>query len=64
MPNERKKQLIIQTINFLFSHGFVELVDLRFLSEVTRSHSGTPHTIGLLWTIDRPVAKSSTWQHT
>jgi len=28
--------------------------------EVPRSHSDTPHSIGLLWTSDRPVAQTST----
>jgi len=28
------------------------------------SHSDTPHSVGLLWTSDRPVAGTSTWQHT
>jgi hypothetical protein len=31
--------------------------------EVSRSHSDTPHSVGLLWTSDRPVAETSTWQH-
>jgi len=34
------------------------------LIEVGRSHSDTPHTIGLFWTSDRPGAKTSRWQHT
>jgi hypothetical protein len=33
------------------------------LSQVSRSHSDTPHSVGLLWTGDRPVAETSTWQH-
>jgi len=37
---------------------------LGFLSEVARSHSDTPHSVGLLWTSDHPVADTSTWQHT
>ena len=28
------------------------------------SHSDAPHSIGLLWTSDRPVPENSTWQHT
>lgn len=28
--------------------------------EVLRSHSGTPHSAGLLWTSDRPVEETST----
>ena len=31
----------------------------------TLAHSKThPHSVGLLWTSDQPVAKTSTWQHT
>ena len=32
--------------------------------EASRSHSGTPQSIGLLWTSDQPDAETSTWQHT
>jgi hypothetical protein len=28
------------------------------------SHSDTPHSVGLPWTSDLPVAETSTWQHT
>jgi hypothetical protein len=28
--------------------------------EASRSHSETPHWVGLLWTSDRPVAETST----
>jgi hypothetical protein len=34
-----------------------------FIIEDSRSHSDTPHSIGLLWTSDRPDAETSTWQH-
>jgi len=30
----------------------------------SQSHSDTPHSVGLLWTSDWSVARSSTWQHT
>jgi hypothetical protein len=36
----------------------------RLLLEVSRTHSDTPHSIGLLWTSDQPDAETSTWQHT
>ena len=29
-----------------------------------RSHSDTPHSVGLFWTSDQPDSKTSTWQHT
>jgi hypothetical protein len=32
--------------------------------EAPLSHSDTPHSVGLLWTSDQPVAETSTWQHT
>jgi len=32
--------------------------------KATRSHSGTPHSVGLLWTSDQLDAETSTWQHT
>jgi hypothetical protein len=32
--------------------------------EASRSHSDTPHSVGLLWTSDQPDAETSTWQHT
>jgi hypothetical protein len=30
------------------------------LIEPSRSHSETPHSVGLVWTNDRPVAETST----
>jgi hypothetical protein len=36
--------------------------DLLF-TEATRSHSDTPHSVGILWTNDEPDAETSTWQH-
>jgi hypothetical protein len=32
--------------------------------EASRSHSDTPHSVGLLRTSDQPDAETSTWQHT
>ena len=32
--------------------------------EVLQSHSDIPHSVGLLWTRDQPVADTSFWQHT
>jgi hypothetical protein len=31
--------------------------------EASRSHSDTPHSVGLLWTSDQPDAETSTWPH-
>jgi hypothetical protein len=36
----------------------------RLTIEASRSHSDTPHSVGLLWTSDQPAAETSTWQHT
>jgi len=32
--------------------------------EASRPHSDTPHSVGLHWTFDQPVAETSTWKHT
>jgi len=32
-------------------------------AETSRSHSDTPHSVGLLWTSDQPDAETYTWQH-
>jgi hypothetical protein len=37
---------------------------LRLIIKASRSYSDTPHSVGLLWTSDQPVAETSTWQHT
>jgi hypothetical protein len=34
------------------------------IPEVSRSHLYTQHLVGLLWTRDRPIAVTSTWQRT
>ena len=36
----------------------------RLILAVSRSHTMTSHSVGLLWKRDRPVAEHSTWQHT
>ena len=40
------------------------LLNLNVLCEFPRSHSDTQHSVGLLWTSDRPVTDNSTWKHT
>jgi hypothetical protein len=32
--------------------------------EASRSHSDTPHSVGMLWKGNHPDAETSTWQHT
>jgi hypothetical protein len=46
----------IRSIVFFF-YGSTVVADLGLLCEVSR-----PHSVGLLWTIDQPVPKTSTWQ--
>jgi hypothetical protein len=48
----------------LYFYGSTALVGLDLLYEFLRSHSDTPHSVGLLWTSDQPDAKTSTWQRT
>ena len=47
-------------IIFFFSHG--STAPSGSGPQVPRSHSDTPHSVWLLWTSDRPVAETSTWQ--
>jgi hypothetical protein len=35
-----------------------------FITEASRSHSDTPHSVGLLWASDQRGTETSTWQHT
>ena len=35
----------------------------RLIGEVPRSHTDTPHSVGLLWTSNRSVQGTSPWQH-
>jgi len=49
----------------VFFYALTALVSLDLLlAEVSRSHSDTPHSVELLRTSVRPVAETSTWQHT
>jgi len=48
----------------LFPHASTALVGQGVLCEVPRSHSDTPHSVGLLWASDEPIAETYTWQHT
>jgi len=44
---------------YLFYHGWTAVAGPVLLLEASRSHSDTPHSVGLLWTNDQ----TSTWQH-
>jgi hypothetical protein len=57
------KYILFQVKNcwgFVFCYGSTALVGLCLLTEVSRSRSDTPHSVGLLWTRDQPVAETST----
>jgi hypothetical protein len=47
-----------------FFHSSTALKGLGLFYEALRSHTNTPHSVGLLWTSDQPVAETSTGQHT
>ena len=50
---------------FTFLFWFPSVMGLdHLIIEVWRSHSDTPHSVGLPWTSVRLVADTSTWQHT
>ena len=51
------KERTSMTQESLLGHGLI-------IIEASRSHSDTPHSVGLLWTRDQPDAGTSTWQHT
>ena len=38
--------------------------DSLLVIDASRSLSKTPHSVGLPWTNDHPIAETSTWQHT
>jgi hypothetical protein len=47
-----------------FCQELTPLVRLGLLYDVLRSHSDTPHSVGLFWSRDRPVVETSTRQYT
>jgi hypothetical protein len=63
--NGTHQLLIYADVNILGGsvHGFycsTAVVGLDLLTEISRSHSDTPCSLGVLWTIDRPVAQTCT----
>ena len=40
-------------------NGWTALVVLGLLYEASRSHSDTPHSVGILWTSDQPDTETS-----
>jgi hypothetical protein len=52
------------TVTWFFSIAQQHLVGQGLLIiEAPRSHSDTPHSVGLLWTSYQPDAETSTWRH-
>jgi len=50
-------------IDELFFNGSTSVVGVCLvIVEASRSHSDIPHSVGLLWTSDRPVAETYTRQ--
>ena len=47
--------VLVPLLSFL-SHGSTAVVGLGLRYEVPPSHSDTPHSVGRLWTRDRPIA--------
>ena len=48
-----------------FFYGWTALMGLSLpIVKVSKSHSDTQHSVGLLWTKDRPVAETYTGKHT
>jgi len=53
-----------QEANNIFFYEQRPLVAKALLLSSSRSHSDTLHSVGFLWTSDRPVTGSFAWQHT
>jgi hypothetical protein len=56
----------VMKILFLYFYSCGASTVFRVMSSLygaSRSHSDTPHSVGLLWTGDQPVAETCTWQH-
>jgi hypothetical protein len=59
-------KIIFVRIGWWFFFFFIAqqpLVCRTLIIEVSQSHSDTPHSVGLVWTVDWPDAATSTWQH-
>ena len=62
LGSEMLNRLLVSTVFMLFlSKAQQPLLGQDLLSlEASRSHSDTPHSVGLLWTSDQPDAETST----
>ena len=56
--------MFLYSLFFFSSSPWTVSVGLDLLCEVPRSHSDTPHSVGLLWTRDRPVEETFNWHST
>jgi len=68
-PRDQSLYRMICNCSFItwcfFYHGVTAPVGQGFpIIKDSRSHSDTPHSVGLLWTRDHPDAETSTWPHT
>jgi len=57
-PSPKFENALKKVVN-IPSHVSTALEGLVLLYEVPQSHSGTPHAVGVLWTMDRPVAETT-----
>jgi len=55
---------LYSSLNIFISMAQQPIMGDGLLIEASRSHSDTPHPVGLLRTSYRPTAETSTWQHT
>ena len=59
-----QKLLCITVLFFLPWRNSPSVVQGLLIIVDSRSHSDTPHAVGLLWTSDQPDAETSIWQNT
>jgi len=58
------RQLLTHQICFIYRGATGSVGKGLLIVEDSRSHSDTPHLVGLLWTSDSLIAETSTWQYT
>ena len=54
----------IKCTDIIFYTIYFSLLSRAVIYEISRSHTTTHQSVGLLWTNDQLVAETSTWQHT
>jgi hypothetical protein len=65
VPRKCYKNIFIKPVLTFLSTARQPLVGQGLsIIEASRSHSDTPHKVGLLWTSGQPDAGTSTWQYT